>query len=120
MQASLRVMLAQTLGSSDAVSNAGMGEKLMKVILDDRNAVVLKDLEELVAQKPELGTIAIFYGAAHLPQMQRELVTQRGYRVEKDEWLRAMGADLKSAGLSRAQADAMIKTIEKSRGKRGK
>jgi hypothetical protein len=62
--------------------SGGMG----RLIIDDRNKAAFKVLDEQLA-KGEKG-IAVFYGAAHLPDMEKRLL-KRGFKKEGVVWVEA-------------------------------
>jgi hypothetical protein len=57
----------------------------------------MEDLDLLCAACPELPSIAIFYGAGHMPDFERRLA-ERGFRPGRMRWLRAVDVDLSGAG----------------------
>jgi len=57
------------------------------LILTQRNAVVMEKLEHLLPTTE--GRIGIFYGAAHMPELEEELIGRLGYRRVSGRWLRA-------------------------------
>jgi hypothetical protein len=66
---------------------AGLDGKDGSAILTDRNTVALKVLEkELKAGKKSL---AIFYGAAHLPDMEKRLTEKMGFKRKGARWMTA-------------------------------
>lgn len=108
----LRLMLIETLGRADelmAATGAIEGvERMMHVLLEQRNAVVLGDIRSLIEHEDRAGapdTIAVFYGAAHLADIEGAL-RELGFRVTSTEWLDAMVFDPDAAGMSREQARA--------------
>lgn len=110
LKASTRVMVTRMLGE-DLVSNAAMlpgGGALRKVILEDRNDAALHELLRLVTEQPELRSVGVFYGAAHLTGMQSELIDKQGYTLTSERWLTAMRAGLGNTGMTRAQVDRMV------------
>lgn len=87
----LKVAMARSLASADTLLDAIEGED-GTVILAGRNKVALKVLEkETAAGKKNLG---IFYGAAHLPDMETRLV-KMGYERTGEKWITAW--DIKPA-----------------------
>ncbi|MDZ4754457.1 MAG: hypothetical protein SGJ11_08165 [Phycisphaerae bacterium] len=93
--------------SADALADHMPGGKAtVKVLIDDRNAVVLADLEHIVANEPAVKDIAIFYGAGHMKAFEESLVAS-GYTPTESDWTAAMRADPKDAGLSPAQTKSM-------------
>ena len=87
----LKVAMARSLASADTLLDAIEGED-GTVILAGRNKVALKVLEkETAAGKKNLG---IFYGAAHLPDLESRLV-KMGYERTAEKWFTAW--DIKPA-----------------------
>lgn len=114
VQSASKAMMATVL-SGDAeqlMKKAPGGAALQKVIIEDRNGAVYRDLETLVKDEPAVKTVAIFYGAGHFPTMQAELV-KRGYVVDEkaDRWLPAFRADLKGTGINRQMLESMMKSM---------
>ncbi|MGH7298237.1 MAG: hypothetical protein ACRELB_25080, partial [Polyangiaceae bacterium] len=67
-----------------------MSPAMKREILVKRNAYVLRHLKARIdaADKSKPLTIAVFYGAAHLPGMEKELV-KWGFRPTETIWLKA-------------------------------
>ncbi len=81
----LKVAMARSLASADALLDAIEGED-GTVILSERNKVALGVFQkEVAAGKKNLG---IFYGAAHLPDMEARLV-KMGYERTGEKWITA-------------------------------
>ena len=57
------------------------------VIISERNQVALNVLDQQLRQ-PQKRNIAIFYGAAHMPDLEKHL-RNRGFRKTKHQWLSA-------------------------------
>lgn len=71
-------------------------EKLDSIIVNERNKVVLADLKLLLktskkAPKPTR-SIAVFYGAAHMKDIEQHLVSDLGYRTAEVQWITAIQA----------------------------
>ena len=115
-RAMLRVMMIEMLGHADQLMEKMPGElgKMMAVILEDRNKVVLADLKELLSSDPKLQTVAIIYGAGHLPGMERALVSELGYTPVGDTWRQAITVDAKSAGVTASQLKAMRQMMSRA------
>jgi hypothetical protein len=80
----MKLELIHTLGSGDDQIGALVGSN--SVIIADRNIRCLEVLDEQVAAKHK--RLAIFYGAAHFPDMERRL-EERGYSKVSQDWLTA-------------------------------
>jgi hypothetical protein len=90
-----KAMVVETLAHAEELMEAqaqmgkGMGE-FMRVLIEDRNAVVFRDLEG--ALKDGHGSIALFYGAGHLVDMEERLVAM-GYAPTGTVWKDAVVVD---------------------------
>jgi hypothetical protein len=118
-RAMLRLMLIETLANADEMMDlaGGMGEEgmgggishMMEVLIDQRNEVVLGDIRGAIRDAKETGepeTIAIFYGAGHLAEMERSLVGM-GFAPTETVWLDAIGVDPDDSGMNREQLAGM-------------
>ena len=87
----LKQMLAEQFENMEATMLALEGPKGSSLI-SERNKVALAGLREQV----KLGKrrIAIFYGAGHLPDLERRLLTEFGLKRDSERWLLAW--DLKA------------------------
>lgn len=100
-----KVMMVELLGNADealmgAAAAQGMGgEHLMKVIIQERNQVVIDDLQHAMRDHPEAKRIAIIYGAGHMPDLSAKLVKQLDYRHKAGHWITAVKVDLDAAGI---------------------
>ncbi|MEO0484013.1 MAG: type II secretion system protein GspG [Planctomycetota bacterium] len=96
-----RAVMADLLSQADKLLTTqpgAMGE-LMAVILDERNAVVVNDLTEILDNEVGIETIAVIYGAGHLDGIEHALVQDLGYTAMGDEWFDAIVADPKAEGV---------------------
>ena len=109
----LRLMMIEMLGRADDLMSQvpGSMNKVMQVILQDRNAVVIGDLKAAVQGAGKQKSIAVIYGAAHLPGIQAALVSQLGYTPVDDTWRQAMSVDAKTAGVSPEQIKSTRKML---------
>jgi len=79
----VKLELMHTMAEGDTQIDSLSGEN---VIIGDRNGKCLEVLaEQVVAGKKNVG---IFYGAAHFPDMERQLVA-KGYKQVSRKWLTA-------------------------------
>ncbi|MDX2016940.1 MAG: hypothetical protein SFY95_04775 [Planctomycetota bacterium] len=112
-----KLMMVETLASADKMLEATMGQMqggmgdFLRVILRDRNQVVLEDLTRLIREEPGVGSVAIFYGAGHLPEMEEKILAM-GYEEGDTTWFRAITVDLPAAGVDPAQGKAMREMIK--------
>lgn len=128
MQSSVKLMMMEMLSHADELMEAQGGEqgKLMGVIVIDRNTAVLDDLRAVLKNEKGVGSIALFYGAGHLPDLEERLTREFGYRFESDRWFPAISMEVAKAGMTPQQArqyrQMMTQMIDrqKTAGKRAK
>ncbi|MHC4612288.1 MAG: hypothetical protein ACYTAU_01750 [Planctomycetota bacterium] len=87
------------------------GEGFADVIIGERNQVVVDDVKAILAGEPEVESIAIFYGAAHMPDLARRLDEQLGYRPADAEWFTAFEVNLAASALSPQQLRSLRRMI---------
>jgi hypothetical protein len=105
----LKAMMVETLANADALMEVqgdnlgkGMGQ-FMKVLVIDRNAAVFADLEKVMKDEPKVRSVALFFGAGHLPDMETRLL-KMGYKLSGDQWMDAIDVDLSKLPGGKAQA----------------
>ena len=88
MRNNLKMQMGGQLGNADSDQLAqGLGQDAAKVILIDRNKVVMDVLARQM-ETTKSGTIAIFYGAAHMPDFVERL-GQLGFTIQSKRWMTA-------------------------------
>ncbi len=93
LRSGLKRSMAEMLGSEDMEDRIRrMDAKRAKWILDDRNAVAIQRLVEQI-EKQAKGPIAIFYGAAHMPGLEKALLEDMGYERAGARWIRAWAVE---------------------------
>lgn len=85
--AAFKYLFAEELGRTDGIIVAPELESQI-TILGDRNNAALKVLEETLSDT-DIRTISIFYGAAHMPRFERELLERFGFKQIQKRWLNA-------------------------------
>lgn len=90
----------------------GLDPAAMDVILHDRNRVVIADLRRVLENEPDVKSVAIIYGAAHMPGIL-EAIHELGYVESQDSpiWLDAITVDPKVAGMSPRDFQSFRKTM---------
>lgn len=114
-RAMTKLAMMEMLSNAEALLTAGQGDtgKMMKVIINDRNEVVLRDLKAILQDEPDIRTVGILYGAGHLSDIELRLA-ELGYTPRDQEWIPAMTVELASAGLTPEQASAMRDMMKRS------
>jgi len=117
LQALTKVMLIETLGQLKGDMSQLKGvppeiQRLLEVIIHERNRVVFDDLKaELRAFSPPR-SISVFYGAGHMADLERLLRDELKYRPLDEVWLTALAVNTRSAGLSDLELEMMRSLIQ--------
>ena len=99
----LRRLLIRALSDPDNLENEGAksgsvaAKKLDLILVDERNKAVLADITALLKTSKRssphpVRSIAVFYGAAHMGDIERHLTADLGYRSAGEQWLCAIRA----------------------------
>ncbi len=75
-------------------------KQLLEVLLERRNEKVLSDLKSELRQIGHRGSIAIFYGTGHMPDLEKRLRQELHYRPAEQMWLTAFSVNPVQAGVS--------------------
>ncbi|MCW1886595.1 hypothetical protein OKA04_17790 [Luteolibacter flavescens] len=98
LQAHMRLMLAGV--GSGANEGKGMSKRFQRLIQEDRNQHVIAELQKVIRKEPGHRRVAVFYGAAHMPDFERRLRAM-GYQPKRPMvWDSAVHAHPYAAGLS--------------------
>ena len=85
--AAFKYLFAEELGRTDGVI-VGPELESQITILGDRNSAALEVLEETLSDSSNR-TVSIFYGAAHMPGIEREMLERLGFKQTQERWLNA-------------------------------
>ncbi len=80
----LKRMMAQQLASMEG---AGLGQTINTILITDRNGAAMKVFQKEMANGKK--KIAIFYGAAHMPDFEKRLRDDFGLKRDSVTWLKA-------------------------------
>ena len=82
----MKRLMAEQFVSSGTL-DTGLGETLNRMLIQDRNAEAMKVLKRELAKGHK--KIAIFYGAAHMPDFEKRLQTEHRMKKKQQSWLTA-------------------------------
>lgn len=107
-----KVMMVEMLGSLDGddLSMPALGPqmgKMMKVIVQDRNQVVIDAIARIIKDEPDIKRIGVLYGAGHLPDLSRKLCDQLAYKHDSGRWITAIKVDLDRAEIGDDEIEMM-------------
>ena len=108
LQAMSRLMLVELLGQIQGDLSEVQGlppsiQEMMRVLIQSRNKVVMKDLKQTLDQNPQPSSIAVFYGAAHMNDFEKRLKSDHGFRFSEEKWFSAVTVDPEQGGLSKTE-----------------
>jgi hypothetical protein len=117
LQAVTKLTLIETLGrlKGDISQMRGVPpgiRKLMEVLISERNKVVIQDLRKELRKPHPPSSIAVFYGAGHMNDLEGRVKRELHYQPGEEVWLTAISLDIKAAGLDPAQVE-MIQSMIK-------
>jgi hypothetical protein len=101
--------LPTDLKDSTAVP-AGM-QPLLSVLIDERNKVVVHDLESALHTKPKPRSVALFYGAGHMADLERRVRETLRYRPSEERWFIAFGVNVRRSGLTAIELDLVRRLV---------
>jgi hypothetical protein len=85
---------------------------LVKVLIQARNQHLLGDVSAELKKIPASGSIAVFYGAGHMDDLEKRITGDLHYRPAADIWLTAFSVDMRKSGISPFVAQWMRSLIE--------
>ncbi len=109
----MKLVMMDMLALVETTGVLDQQEALNKVIVEDRNAVVIEELGKTLREHPEYREIGVFYGAGHMPGLERAILDM-GYEHTSTTWTTAMTVDTADTGLSEAQIKMMRGMIKGS------
>jgi general secretion pathway protein G len=111
----MKVVLIEVL-SDEAVleqSLAQFGEGFGRVIIDQRNQVAVDRLKAVIEADPQVDSVAMLYGAAHMEDMGERLVEQLGYRPDSETWLTAFDVDIANSAMTAADLEQVRRMVRR-------
>ncbi len=117
LQAVSRLMLIETLsGFEGELPDAGAfgidTKELMRVLIGERNAVVVRDLRRALHRRKPPANIAVFYGAGHMPDLEQRLRRELHLVPVEHQWLRAFSVNPARSGISAAEAELIRDSVQ--------
>ena len=113
----IQVVLIELLGTpgllnlTDQQYGAGFNE----VIIVERNGVPLEDLDRIIEAEPDIRSVAVLYGAAHMPDLAARLeASAHGYRAMETRWDDAIAVDMRNTRLSPSDFKSIRRSIRLS------
>jgi hypothetical protein len=89
-------------------------KSLLEVLIERRNERVITDLKADLREVGKGGSISVFFGTGHMPDMERRLREQLHYRPAGQIWLTAFQVDLARAGVSSTEREFVQNLVHRS------
>jgi hypothetical protein len=111
-----KVVMIEMLGDEQFIEKGlgQLGQGFTEVIVEQRNQVAVDDLRAIIDREPEVKSVAILYGAAHMDDLGQRLMQQLGYEPRESHWLKAIEVDLEESVVSArdiSQVRRMMKQV---------
>lgn len=102
-----KVAMMEMLGRADELlDSVPQMQKMMDVIIKDRNEVVMGDLSRIIEAEKNVRTVGIIYGGGHMPDLEKHLADM-GYHEQGVQWLDAISVDLPRGRQDAKQLESM-------------
>ncbi len=82
----MKIVMAKQFVQSGAL-DAGLGKSLNQILIKDRNEEAMKELNRQMFAGHK--KIAIFYGAAHMPDFEKRMKSDYGFKLKNQVWMDA-------------------------------
>ena len=92
--AKMKLVMAKQFVESEAL-DLGLGKSLNQILIKDRNEEAMKELNRQVFAGHK--KIAIFYGAAHMPDFEKRLRKAYGLELKRQTWMDAWDLSKKAS-----------------------
>ncbi|MCX8107722.1 MAG: hypothetical protein N3G20_02850 [Verrucomicrobiae bacterium] len=118
LRALMTVSIIELLGRMPpGVTNApelpdGM-QAIVKVLVEERNKRVIADLGTVLRRRPAPRSVAIIYGAMHMPDLERRLLERVPCKLLGETWLMAFSIDPRQYGISEVELGLARKFVRR-------
>ena len=79
--------------------------QLLEVLLQRRNQKVISDLKSELRPIGRDGSIAVFFGTGHMPDLEKRLRSELKYRPKRELWFTAFDVDLEKSKISPSERE---------------
>jgi hypothetical protein len=80
-------------------------KQLLEVLIEKRNQRVIDDLKVALKEVSPKGSVSIFYGTGHMPEMELRLRKELHYQPVEDAWFSPISVNLTDAGISAGELE---------------
>ena len=117
MIALVKILFIETLGKIQGDINNWSGlppgiKDLFQVLIQERNNLITSQLKEELSKCKRNSRIALFYGAAHMSDLEKRLVKELNYRPLDQIWYKAFSVDLKEHKVTEFERTFISNTVD--------
>lgn len=87
-------------------------QELLNVLIAERNKIIISKLKKVIPQMKKGDTIALFYGAAHMQDLETRIRSEFGYKPSGEIWYKAFGVDTSKYGISEFEINLLKRIID--------
>ena len=116
IQAAAKVTMIEAFSSLPANLKESLAvppslQPLLVVLIDERDKVVVHDLQTALRSKPRPESVALFYGAGHMADLEQRVRDALRYRPGEERWLTAFSVDVKRSGLTSMELEIVRRLV---------
>lgn len=116
MRETTKLMLVEALGQAGEIIDLAKAASpelrdLFEVLITERNAEVIRQLDTRLKTLRAGESIAVFYGAAHMDEIARRLTTDLRFTPAAQHWDTAFSADATQSIMPPAQIKMMLQMV---------
>ncbi|HON06811.1 MAG TPA: hypothetical protein PLW02_01785 [Verrucomicrobiota bacterium] len=113
----VKILFIETLGKIQGDVNEWSGlptgvKDLFQVLIQERNNLIISHLKEELSKSKKNSKIALFYGAAHMSDLEKRLVKELNYRPLDQIWYKAFSVNLKEHKITEFEQTFISNTVE--------
>lgn len=108
----LKRVFARQFASMGSRDGTGLGRTIKTILVDDRNAAAMQVLNQEIAKGRK--RLAIFYGAAHMPDFEERLTADLGLVRRETTWLPAWDLTLQRKAPVEGVVESVIEELIRS------
>jgi hypothetical protein len=117
MQAMARLTFIEAIGRlkgdlSDVQGLPPEWKQLIQVLIQARDQNLVADLKDELKKIPHSGSIAVFYGAGHMDDLEKRITGELHYRPSQEKWMAAFSVNMRQSGISPIEAQMMRNLIK--------
>jgi len=108
MKEALKLVIAASVASGKM---PGVDATMQEIVIEARNKAALDVFAKTISAPAPPKSVAIFYGAMHMPDMEKNLMATYGYKPAEQKWFLAVTGDKKKMDAQGKQLYEMFQNM---------